>query len=287
MTGALQWLAPRDGSEVDEDESELVFDEVFRWDDGVPLGYTGKSGILPTEDQTNSHFVPMEDRWRASFSEWDRYDKGFPTGDDYLFKKGHWWDPYNQNVLKGDYPVVGQHTFLDLTIESITFLEGRQIPVATTPFESTINPFQEEFFGDPDQFFFSQIVLVSFELFHGDAGFKPVDWRVRVTPVFNVNHLNVDELGIVLPDVREGSIRTRDDIALEEWFFETKIADLGPDYDFASVRAGSQFFNSDFRGFIFVAAPRHRVRTIFYFSSEPSSSHSLATGQFVDTSCGL
>ena len=25
------------------------------------------------------------------------------------------WDPYNQNVLKGDYPITGQHTFLNVT----------------------------------------------------------------------------------------------------------------------------------------------------------------------------
>ena len=45
--------------------------------------------------------------------------------------------------------------------------------------------------------------------------------------------------------------RTRADFALEEWFLETKIADIGPDYDIISVRAGSQPFVSDFRGFVF------------------------------------
>ena len=226
-------------------------DEVFRWTTGAPLGFSGPSSIVPTEDQTDSHFVPMEDRWRAPFPDWDRYDADFPLGEDYPYKKGHWWDPYNQNVLKGDYPIIGQHTFFDLKVESITLFEGRQVPTATTPFESTINPFQEEFFGDPDQYFFNQLLFVSFELFHGNPGFKPVDWRVRLTPAFNANHLNVDELGIILPDVREGTVRTRDDGALEEWFVETKIADLGADYDFVSARAGSQFFTSDFRGFIF------------------------------------
>jgi hypothetical protein len=38
---------------------------------------------------------------------------------------------------------------------------------------------------------------------------------------------------------------------LQEWFVEAKLADLSPEYDFLSIRAGSQFFNSDFRGFIF------------------------------------
>ena len=49
----------------------------------------------------------------------------------------------------------------------------------------------------------------------------------------------------------KGRSRFRTKLALEEWFFETKISDLSPYYDFASVRLGSQFFVSDFRGFIF------------------------------------
>src|SRR5262249_43932543 len=86
--------------------------------------------------------------------------------------------------------------------------------------------------------------------------FKPADWRIRVTQIFNLNHLVVDELGVVNPDVRSGTARTRFDYALEEWFFESKLADLSPHYDFASVRAGSQQFVSDFRGFVFADTNR-------------------------------
>ena len=45
--------------------------------------------------------------------------------------------------------------------------------------------------------------------------------------------------------------RGRSYFSLEEYFFETKLADLSPDYDFVSARVGSQPFTSDFRGFIF------------------------------------
>ena len=51
--------------------------------------------------------------------------------------------------------------------------------------------------------------------------------------------------------MRDGTTRYRTDWALDEWFLEAKLADLGPDYDFVSVRGGSQFFVSDFRGFVF------------------------------------
>src|SRR5262245_13024914 len=42
------------------------------WPVDPPLGYSGPSGILPRESQQNSHFVPMEDRWRIGFPVWDR-----------------------------------------------------------------------------------------------------------------------------------------------------------------------------------------------------------------------
>ncbi|MFN4258777.1 MAG: hypothetical protein ACK4RK_05735 [Gemmataceae bacterium] len=217
-----------------------------------PLGYTGKSSIIPRDVQRDSDFVPIEDRWRIGFPYWDRYGWDFPIGLDYPYKIGHWWDPYNQNVFKGDYPICGQHTFLNITASTFGIFEPRQIPTPTTPFESTARPRQQEFFGRPNQFIYSQFFLLSFDLFHGDtAAFKPRDWRVRLTPVFNVNNLLVSELAVVNPDVLDGQRRARTFLALEEYFLETKLSDISPDYDFVSARVGSQLFNSDFRGFIF------------------------------------
>lgn len=258
----------------------------------APNGFTGPSGVRPTEIQQSAHFVPFEDRWRMGFPRWDRYDKGFPPVDDYPYRAGHWWDPYNQNVLKGDYPIRGQHTFLNVTVANTSLFEGRQLPTATTAFESTQDPFQEENFGNPNQFLFLDFQRVTFELNHGDAAFKPADWKIRATPIFNVNHLNVEELGVINPDVRQGRIRNRTFTALEEWFVESKIADLSPNYDFMSVRAGSQLFNSDFRGFIFsdvnrairLFGTRHAGRDefnlIFFDQTEKDTNSMLNT--FVD-----
>jgi len=217
----------------------------------APLGYTGPTSVLPTEGQNTSHFVPIEDRWRVGSPAWDRYGKGHPVGDDYPFVQGAWYDPYNQNVLKGDYPIAGQDIFLKLQLRQLNLFEQRQTPIPTTPFEASQNPAQNEFFGDPNQFFFTQNNSVAFDLFQGDAAFKPVDWRFRMNLIFNQNYLNVQELAVVSPDVRDGKNRHRTDWALEEWFYETKIADMSPNYDFLSIRAGSQPFTSDFRGFIF------------------------------------
>jgi hypothetical protein len=222
------------------------------FDTGSPAGFTGPSSVLPTAVQADGHFVPVEDRWRVGMPAWDRYDKGHPPLDDYPFDEGHWWNPYKQNVLKGDYPIYGQHTFLEVTATATSIVEGRQIPTATTPFESTANALQRDFFGKPNQIAYNQFLTASLDLFHGDAAFKPVDWRVKVTTVFNTNYLSVEELAVVNPDVTKGTTRARTFIApFQEWFVEKKLADLSPDYDFVSVRAGSQFFVSDFRGFIF------------------------------------
>lgn len=245
----------RSGSQQGPLEPEDVFppvSPVFRSSVESPLGFTGPSSVLPTEAQQSAHFVPIEDRWRIGIEEWDRYGKGHPEVDDYPNVKGHWYDPFNQNVLKGDFPIIGQHTFLTITGTSQSLHEYREVPIATGPFESTSTPSQQEFFGDPEQYFGTQYFKLSVNLAHGStAAFKPVDWQVRVTPVFNMNYLDVEELGVVSPDTRRGTTRYRQDWALEEFFIEAKLADLSPDYDFVSARAGSQFFVSDFKGHIF------------------------------------
>jgi hypothetical protein len=217
----------------------------------APLGFTGPSGILPAEEQNDPHFVPVEDRWRVGFPDWKRYEKGAGPEADAPYQYGNWWDPFNQNVLKGDYPILGQHTFFVLTATSETLIEPRQVPVPATGFESTARPGEFDLFGRPGQFLASQYFSLGMELFHGDAAFRPVDWRIKVTPVFNVNYVDFDELGVVNPSVLHGPARGRTYTAIEEYFAEAKLADLSSEYDFLSLRVGSQPFVSDFRGFIF------------------------------------
>ncbi len=219
------------------------------------LGYSGPSGVRPRV-RPNRDFLPMDDRWRIGFPEWDRYGNGHPLLDDYPFELGRWTDPFNQNVLKGDYPIIGQNIFLNITASTLALYEPRHLPVPTTPFESTLRPGQEEFFGRPNQTVYSQFFRLSFDLFHGDASFKPMDWRIKVTPIFNVNYLNTQELALVSPDVAKGLDRARTWFSLEEYFAEVKLADLSAEYDFMSLRVGSQPFVSDFRGFLFADTNR-------------------------------
>lgn len=254
-----------------------------------PQGFTGPSGIAPRDSQESSHFVPMEDRWRMGFPDWDRSGKGHPIGQDTVYQPGSIWNPYRQNVLKGDYPIIGQHTFFEFTASTFMLLEERQTPIATTPFESNLRPDRNEFFGNPNQFFYTQFFSARFDLFHGDAAFKPVDWRIVINPVFDVNSLAASELAVVSPDVTRGTSRSRSWWTLEEYFVETKIADLSPDYDFVSARVGSQPFVSDFRGFIFADinrgarlfgtrnAGRDQFNFVFFDQAEKDTNSQLNT----------
>lgn len=198
---------------------------------------------LPSPDQV---FQPEPDRWSIAMPGWDRYG----IGGEHPYVKGSKWDPFNRNKLKGDVPIIGKQTFLNLTATSDTFFDGRRLPTPTDV--SSARPGSSDFFGNGGQIFLDQTFAFSFDLFHGDTSFRPVDWRIRITPVVSLNYLDVQELGVVNVDVTKGTTRLDSHIGLQEAFAEVKLHDLGPNYDFVSVRAGIQAFNSDFRGFLFV-----------------------------------
>jgi hypothetical protein len=203
------------------------------------------TGATPTPQRRET-----PDRWRITFPEYDRYGDRGARGRDIPFKRGRWWDPYNQNVLKGDYPIKGDKLFMILTAVSSTNVEQRRAP--TPSGVSSVDPLSAEFFGRPEQFAASETLQFSFELFHGDTTFKPRDWAIKFSPTFSVpNYLDARENGVVNIDVRRGTNRTDWHASLEEAFGEVKLADINANYDFVSVRAGIQPFVSDFRGFIF------------------------------------
>ena len=106
-----------------------------------------------------------------------------------------------------------------LIAESESIFNARRIPVPSNV--SSQRPDSQEFFGRGGQLFFSQNFILSFELFHGDTSFKPVDWRVHITPVFNINYLATQENGIVNVDFRRGNTRTDGYITLQEAFGES------------------------------------------------------------------
>ena len=202
-----------------------------------PLGFAGRGGPAqaPVDD-----FYTTPDRWRVGIP--GNYIQN--TRNDTLF------DPYAQNVLKGDYAVPGtQNQFLIVMLTSDTLTEARRTPIPSGV--SARAPGAFSFFGNGESQLVQQNFVISADYFIGDAAYRPRDFEVRGTGVFNANYVHLDELGLVNPDVRQGRDRTDYALAPQEAFVEKKLADLSPNFDFVSVRAGIQGFNNDFRGFLF------------------------------------
>jgi hypothetical protein len=218
-------------------EGERVPEEEFqrRFPDRAPEEFPGYiyESIPPIENSA-SDFVPTPDRWR-------------------MFYAGKWYDPYNQNVLKGDIPVfgkAGEEWFTELSIISDTLYEARRLPVPVG-FASTKRPNSNNVFGDGDQWVFVQNVITSFGLIKGNTSFKPPDFELRIAPVFNFNHVEVDEDGIVKADPTAGDVRSDNYVGFQELFADIHLANISERYDFVSSRIGIQQFNADFRGFLY------------------------------------
>ncbi len=235
----------------------------------APLGHAGRR---PQFASATPDFVPTLDRWRIGFPTWDRYARS--RRNDSLYVLGRPADPYNLNVLKGDYAILGDRWFLSLEGISDTLSEFRRLPVVGPP--SSERPTEPEFFSRGDQFQFVQQFEVSADLFRGYSQFKPFDLRFRVTPALNLNYVNVEELGLVNIDVRRGTTRGDSHASLEEAFVEVRLAETSPNFDFLSVRAGTQFFNSDFRGFVFL----DNQPGIRLFGTARSNSHQYNVAYF-------
>jgi hypothetical protein len=201
-------------------------------------------------------------RWRIPFPAWKRYtDKKL----DIVYAKQRLWDPYNRNVLKGDYPFWGREWFMNVAVSSETLTEMRRIPVPSPASASDAGSF--DFFAKGEQFTLRESIRPSIEIFKGSAAFKPVDLSIRITPEFNFNRNIARDNGILNIDVRQGFQRDDSHVGLQEAFVEVRLGtnstktfrrarnadDRGSAYfDFTALRAGIQRFTSDFRGFVFV-----------------------------------
>jgi hypothetical protein len=200
-------------------------------------GVEGGDGPAEPPRPAVPDFEPVPDRWRIEPPPYERN------------VKGHWYDPYNQNVLKGDSPILGEDIFLRLTGISRSILEGRSAPTPSGASAAHAGSFS--FFGQNDAIIYDQKFAARVELQKGATAFKPFEWQVVVEGVVDVNHLGVFENGAVSPNVVDGTDRTTDDAALQEAALEVHLKDLSTNYDFISTKIGRQPFNSDFRSLIF------------------------------------
>lgn len=192
--------------------------------DWSPLGHAGRKTV-ESKDEATEDFIPMPDRWRFPFPRYKRYNSKL----EHPWIAGSTFDPYNQNVLKSDYPIHGNHTFLNLNFQSASNLNPRVVVAG----------------GRREQFFTNQNFVMGAEVFGGTSAFEPKRWAVRVTTVANFNFLANNTLNPF------DSVHGKPRLAVEEAFIEKRLAVVSPNFDFVSLRVGMQNFNSDFRGFLF------------------------------------
>ncbi|HTS30681.1 MAG TPA: hypothetical protein VMH81_32635 [Bryobacteraceae bacterium] len=159
------------------------------------------------------------------------------------------WDPFNRNILKGDFPFHGRRQFFLFTGISSTTVETKRLPIGSGA--SAADPGEYTFFGRGEIGLIQQNFRFSMDLFRGSAGFRPVDWELRITPEFNINYTLARENGVINSDVRQSIRRTDSNVGMQEAFLEKRLFSEKGHFDFTSVRLGIQRFTSDFRGFVF------------------------------------
>lgn len=229
----------------------------------------------PAVESNTPATEPLDDRWNLALPPYQ------------LNTQGHWWDPYNQNWLKGDYPIIGEDIFMKLTAISKTNLEGRAAPSPAGV--STDEPGSFNFFGRRNALIFDQKFVTRFEMQKGSTAFKPFEWQIVLEGVGNVNLLATQENGLVDPDVRDGTNRTTTHVALQEAFVEIHLLDTSVNYDFISTKLGRQAFNSDFRSLIFADinqgvrifgsanANRYQFNLLYFNQAEKDTNSELNT----------
>jgi hypothetical protein len=192
-------------------------------------------GIPPAPVDQAGEFLPVPDRWRIMET------LGF---------KFPWYDPYNQNLLKGDKPIDGKDHFLSLSLISDTFLKAQSTPLPVGP-QGTGSAGELDVLGRVQQRAFVQNFIASVDYYQGDTTFKPPAIEYRATLAFNYNRVNTQEARALQIDPRLGSDRDDGFIGVQELWVDKHLRDVDARYDFDSLRIGIQPFSTDFRGFLF------------------------------------
>ncbi len=196
---------------------------------------SGLERVNPPDRLAPAEFVPIPDRWRLA--------------KDLGVVEERWFDPYNRNILKADRPLFDDW-FFNFSLISDTVFEQRKLPTPVAP-QVTRGPGALDTFGGLNQTLWNQNLILALVAYKGDTVFRPPDYELRITPIFNVNYTRVDELRALKIDPSKGPDRTDNHVAIQELFFDVHLRNVSDRYDFDSIRVGIQPFSTDFRGFLF------------------------------------
>jgi hypothetical protein len=192
------------------------------------------SRVPPPQPTLPRETIPVPDRWRIVES---------------IGVNARWWDPYNQNVLKGDRPVFDDW-FVNLSLVSDTVYEPRRFP-NPTGIQATTQAGAIDQFGKNRQTVFNENLIVTLSFIKGNTAYQPPDYEIRIGPVFNYNKVSVEEVGLLFADPAKGKTRHDQFVGWQELFLDYHIRNVSDRFDFDSIRLGIQPFQLDFRGFLF------------------------------------
>jgi len=202
-----------------------------------PVQQTNPGAVeAPPPEAFPTDSIPIPDRWRLidNFGVTDR-----------------WFDPYNQNTLKGDRPLKGtKDWFLSLTGISDTVVEPRSFPTPVG-IQTTELPGSNDVFGRADSLVLSQTFIAGGSIFRGSTAFKPPEIEYRAILALNISDVDVQERRVLSVFPSRRSHRTDNFLGVQELFVDKHLRNVSDRYDFDSLRVGVQPFSTDFRGFLF------------------------------------
>jgi hypothetical protein len=191
---------------------------------------------VPPPDAFPVDQIPVPDRWRLIEA---------------VGVHSRWFDPYNQNTIKGDRPLKGTRDwFFTLTGVSDTVIEPRSFPLPVGS-QTTARPGSNDNFGRTESFVGSQTVIVGLALTKGSTAYKPPEVEFRLTLALNYNYAQVPEKRILSISPSNPTRRRDTFVGVQEAFVDYHLRNVSDRYDFDSLRVGIQPFSSDFRGFLF------------------------------------
>lgn len=198
---------------------------------------------------------PVPDRWRIM----QALGFKFPL-----------YDPYNQNVLKGDLPLwndawlketfpgfaekLKPDWFFSFTGISDSLVELRRLPTPVAP-QTSVRPNSVDIFGQGKQQVFVETLIFEMAAIKGNTTFRPPDYEIRITPAIQYNRAEVDENRALRVDPRQGTTRDDNHVGLQTAFVDVHLRNVSDRYDFDSIRVGIQPIQADFRGFLMNDVP--------------------------------
>jgi len=219
----------------------------------------------PPEAFSQDH-IPIPDRWRLI--------------ETLGLQREDYFDPYNQNTLKGDRPLCtpglrdldtpegrrhasslgcevfdflglgGDDWFFVGSAISDTVVEPRSFPIPVGV-QTTDRPGNIDVFGINRSLVVAQTFILSAALIKGNTAYKPPDVEYRLTLAVQGNYVDVSERRVLFVEPSKGTSRLDTWVGVQEAFIDYHFRNVSYRYDFDSIRIGIQPLQFDFRGFLF------------------------------------